>query len=119
MSYTDDLELLINCDNTGMDCCDLFKQVVVVDSLGQAYVRMWQGNTIKSCENFVEADLEDHDGHRVFMFNHGLGTTDYALVVRDNNDELQTVTEEVIDDNNTYVIIDQVITGTWRVCAFA
>lgn len=116
----------IDCTNKDESWESIFLRLIDVSSSGTLYLRTT--DTVYSAmstadASFVNADLTTVNiggvDHVVYTFTHNFGTNAYDYVVKDNNGNMQIVSQSVIDLNSTYLLIDDTITGTWTVHAWA
>jgi hypothetical protein len=124
---------LINCENASLDCCDIFKQMAIIDSVGNVYLRIWAyncggdggGGHEPYNGTFVNADLQTEtltiggvpDDYVVFKAIHNLNTLAPGLTVIDNDSVQVTVTQYIIDANQSWIILGGLgttITGTYQ-----
>ena len=119
MSTTiNDLVPLITCENNDLDCCTLFKMLLVKDSLNNTYIRGLYGLAGNLEGTFTSADIINviinGEAKNVIPVTHNFNMLyGLGLLVNDNNGELQTTTYYPVDANSLYIIISGTVTGTW------
>lgn len=123
---------LVDCENASLDCCDIFKQMAVIDSVGNVYLRIWAyncggdggGGHEPDYGTFTNADLETEtltidgvtDVYVVYKRIHNLNTLAPGLTVIDNNSLQIEVMQFIIDANQSWIIMGgagTTITGTY------
>lgn len=110
----------ITCLNKELSWEAIFKSLIDVSSTGKTYLRT--SDAILSADNtlsgtFINADLVTvvlgGVSHSCLLVTHNFGTNSYDYVIKDNLGNGMIIQQSVIDTNSTYLIIDNVITGTW------
>ena len=119
----------ITCDNKDIDCCAAFKKCIVVDSVGNWYIRTWGGGGGGSANTetgtFTNADLVVEtltidgvtDDYKVYKFEHGLDTLAPGLTVIDNNLQQVQLSQQIVSADESWIIVGSstdTITGTWQ-----
>jgi hypothetical protein len=112
------LQPFITCSNNDIDCCALFKKLIVTDSIGNVYINGLFGLTGSKDGTFTAEDLQtviiNGESKQVLAVNHNFDLlAGFGLLVVDGSNTQQAVTYYVVDSDNIYIIIDGTVTGTW------